>query len=107
MAYSRSRARQLDTKQNWRVLFWPKVNRRHVVNTTLRTTRQDNVTDRMETKRWIERRYDARATLGRLAVTDLALHDEWLGNISHGREAGVGEHLFGVHCAEVVEDEGA
>lgn len=71
----------------------------------LRTTS----TDRMENlkKTWSERRYDAGAIFGRLAVTHLALHDEWLGNISHGREAGVGEQLFGVHCAEVVQDEGA
>jgi hypothetical protein len=36
-----------------------------------------------------------------------ALHREWPGDVSHGHEARVGEQLFRVHCAEVVEDEGA
>ena len=52
-------------------------------------------------------RCDVSTTPGRLAITRLALEDEWLDNISHGPKVAVGEQLLGVHCAEVVQDEGA
>ncbi|WFT96898.1 hypothetical protein QA633_07420 [Bradyrhizobium barranii] len=63
-------ARQLDAKQDARRAFWPKVNRRHVVNTTLRTKAHDNLepADRIATcsERQTERRARRRLDLGSL-----------------------------------------
>lgn len=68
VAYLRARARRLDAKQNRRVLFWLTWREHDIAH---HASGQLGTTDRKENlqKRWIERRYDAGATFGRLAVT--------------------------------------